>query len=159
VATVVTKLLNLARPDAAFFGQKDAQQLAVVRRLARDLDLGVAIEAVPTVREPDGLALSSRNAAWTPPPCAGRALHEGLAAAERAVAAGTREAAHIRATALDALRARDVEPEYLELVDPDSFAPVSAMDGRALLALAARVGGTRLIDNVLLSRPSTVITP
>jgi pantoate--beta-alanine ligase len=148
VATVVTKLLNIARPDVAFFGQKDAQQLAVVRRLVRDLDLPARIEAVPTVREPDGLALSSRNV-HLDPAARGRAvaLSEGLATARAAVARGERDPGAVRAAALAAIRARGVEPEYVELVHPDTFAPLAALNGRVLVAVAARVGGTRLIDN------------
>jgi len=151
VATVVTKLLNLVAPHVAYFGQKDAQQLAVIRRLVRDLDLPVRIVAVPTVREPDGLALSSRNARLG---AADRpralALHAALRTAERAAASGMRDPGRLRAEALAAMRALGVEPEYLELVDPDTFAPVERLDGRALVAVAARVGPVRLIDNVIL---------
>jgi len=155
VATVVTKLLNMVRPDVALFGEKDAQQLAVVRRLVRDLDLPVRIEGVPTVREPDGLALSSRNARLEGPARAqALALHQGLCAGERAVAAGTRDPAAVREAAIAAMRRRGVEPEYLELVDPDSFSPLARVNGRALMAVAARVGGVRLIDNTrILTEP------
>jgi len=153
VATVVAKLLNIAQPDVAFFGQKDAQQVAVIRRLVRDLDIPVAIEVGPTVREPDGLALSSRNVRLEN----GRrehaaALPRALDAARDAVAGGERDAAAIAAAARAALATAGVEAEYLELVSPDTFAPVAQIDGEpVLLALAARVGDVRLIDNALLS--------
>jgi len=151
VATVVTKLLCMAAPDVALFGQKDAQQLAVVRRLVRDLDLPVRIVAVPTVREPDGLALSSRNVRLNPADRArALALSEGLRAAEAAAAEGERDAGALRSAALGAMAARAVEPEYLELVDPETFSPLAAVDGAALVAVAARVGDVRLIDNTLL---------
>jgi len=151
VCTVVCKLFNIVAPDVAFFGQKDAQQVAVIRRMVRDLDIPVRIEVVPTLREPDGLALSSRNVHLSPGE-RGRALalYAGLTAAEAAVATGERDIAAIRAAAVDAMRARGVEPEYLALVDPDDFTPLEHLDGRALAAVAARVGSTRLIDNLLL---------
>ncbi len=160
VATVVAKLFNMAAPDVAFFGQKDAQQLAVIRRLVRDLDLPVDIEAVPTVREPDGLALSSRNARLDAD-ARRRAvgLSRGLAAAERAVADGERDPAAVRAAALAAVRDHDIEPEYLEVVDRDTFAPLGAVNGRALVAVAARVGDTRLIDNILITTQDGHHTP
>jgi len=152
VTTVVTKLLNMAGPDVAFFGQKDAQQALVIRKLVRDLDLPVRIEVVPTVREADGLALSSRNVRLTP---ADReralALSRGLRAAEAAVAAGERDAARVRAAALAAMTDFAIEPEYLELVSTDTLAPIDVIDGEVLLAVAARVGDVRLIDNTLLS--------
>jgi len=152
VTTVVTKLLNMAGPDVAFFGQKDAQQALVVRRLVRDLDLPVRIEVLPTVREPDGLALSSRNVHLRG---ADReralALHDALRAAEASLAAGERDADALRAAARAAMRDRGVEPDYLELVRTDDLQPVTRVDGEALLAVAARVGATRLIDNTILS--------
>ena len=151
VCTVVTKLFNIVQPDVAFFGQKDAQQVAVIRRMVRDLDIGVRIEVLPTVREPDGLAMSSRNVhlAGEERPRA-LALRDALEAAERAVRAGERDAGRVRAIGLAAMQARGVEPEYLALVDPDDLSPVSRADGRVLVAVAARVGSTRLIDNVLI---------
>jgi len=152
VCTVVLKLLNIVAPDIAVFGQKDAQQVAVLRRMVRDLDVPVRLEVVPTIRDPDGLALSSRNVRL-PAADRGRALAvpRALAAAEAAFAAGERDAAAILGAARAILRDA-LEPEYLALLDPDSFAALPAVDGRpALVALAARVGPVRLIDNVLLT--------
>jgi pantoate--beta-alanine ligase len=151
VCTVVTKLLNIVAPDAAYFGQKDAQQLAVVRRLVRDLDLPVRIEGLPTVRDDDGVALSSRNAHLSPAERErARALSRGLRAAAALVAAGERDGGPLVAAEHAELAAEGIEPEYVALVDPDSFEALTRLDGRALLAVAARVGATRLIDNVLL---------
>jgi len=151
VTTVVTKLLNMVGPDVAFFGQKDAQQALVVRRLVRDLDMPVRIEVAPTVRDADGLALSSRNVRLNGQRDRAVALSRALAAAQDAVAAGERDAAAVRAAALAAMTPFSVEPEYLELVDTDTLAPVETIDGEALLAIAAEVGGVRLIDNTLLT--------
>jgi pantoate--beta-alanine ligase len=152
VATVVLKLLNMAQPDVAVFGQKDAQQVAVIRRMLADLDVPVRLELVPTVREPDGLAMSSRNAYLGPRDRARAvALARGLRAARRAVAAGEREPSALVASARAAMAEHEVEPEYLALVDPDTFAPLPALDGRGLLVVAARVGPARLIDNELLT--------
>jgi pantoate--beta-alanine ligase len=152
VATVVTKLLNMAGPDVAYFGQKDAQQALVVRRLVADLDLPVRIAVRPTVREPDGLALSSRNVHLHGPERErALALRDALRAAEAALAAGERDARVLRAAAFSAMRERGVEPEYLELVGADDLAPVATVDGATLVAVAARVGPTRLIDNTILS--------
>jgi pantoate--beta-alanine ligase len=152
VTTVVTKLLNMVGPDVAFFGQKDAQQVLVVRALVRDLDLPVRIDVCPTVREADGLALSSRNVHLHG---ADReralALHEALAAAEASLSAGERDAEVLRAAALAAMRGRGVEPDYLELVSADDLSPVARVDGEVLVAVAASVGSTRLIDNTILN--------
>jgi pantoate--beta-alanine ligase len=152
VTTVVAKLLNMVAPDVAFFGQKDAQQALVIRRLVRDLDIPVRIEVRPTVREPDGLALSSRNVHLKG---ADReralALRDALRAAEAALAAGERETPALRDAALAAMHGRGVEPDYLEVVNTDDLSPVARVDGEALLAVAARVGPTRLIDNTILS--------
>jgi pantoate--beta-alanine ligase len=154
VATVVTKLLALAGPCLAAFGKKDYQQYRVVRRLVTDLLLPVRILPVPTVREADGLAMSSRNRYLSADDRAkARAIPEGLTAAHRAFASGER-----RAGALVGLVRAKVEPvatsiDYVEAADADSvrlFAPGDAVPDRALLAVAARIGGTRLIDNVVL---------
>ena len=154
VTTVVAKLFNIADPDVAYFGQKDAQQAVVIRRMVRDLDFPVRIQVMPTVREPDGLAMSSRNAYLEP---ADReratALSRALAAAER----GAREGS--LAAGLDAARAElaaaGLEPEYLEARDAETLEPVAELGARpVLIAVAARVGAARLIDNVLV-QPST----
>jgi pantoate--beta-alanine ligase len=154
VCTVVTKLFNVVAPDVAFFGQKDAQQVAVLRRMVRDLDLHVELVVVPTVREPDGLALSSRNVRLD---ADGRrravALSQALRAAEQAVAAGERDASAVEGAARAALNG--VEPEYLALVDPDSFLPMKTVDGRVLVAVAARIGAIRLIDNTIIHPAAT----
>ena len=151
VATVVTKLFNMVGPDVAYFGQKDAQQLAVIRKLVRDLDIPVEIVGVPTVREPDGLAMSSRNVRLDDDQ-RGRALalHRALTAAERAASAGEQDARAVRAAAIGAMEPYGIQPEYLELVAPDTFTPVSRIDGDVLVAVAARVGDVRLIDNTLI---------
>ncbi|HYD52321.1 MAG TPA: pantoate--beta-alanine ligase [Gemmatimonadaceae bacterium] len=152
VATVVAKLLNIVGPDVAFFGQKDAQQALVVRRLARDLDLPVEIEVCPTVREPDGLAMSSRNVRLVGPARAqALALRRGLDAAERAVRDGERSAGRVEAAGRAAMAALDVEPEYFAVASADTLAPMDGtLHGEVLVAVAARVAGVRLIDNVLL---------
>jgi pantoate--beta-alanine ligase len=152
VATVVTKLLCIALPDLAFFGQKDAQQLVVIKRLVADLNLPVRIEALPTVREADGLAMSSRNALLDADERArALALPRALEAATELAADGERSAAVLLDAARAAMAPYGVAPEYLALVDPVTFEPVAELDGEALLALAARIGGVRLIDNALLS--------
>jgi len=150
VTTVVAKLFNLVGPDVAYFGQKDAQQAVVIRRMVRDLDFPVRIEVLPTVREPDGLAMSSRNAYLEP---ADReratALSRALAAAERGARAGS------LGIGLDAARRElagaGIEPEYLEARDAETLEPVHALEERpVLVAVAAQVGAARLIDNVLI---------
>jgi pantoate--beta-alanine ligase len=152
VATVVLKLLNMAMPDVAYFGQKDGQQLAVIRRMVRDLDVPVRIAAVETVREPDGLALSSRNARLAPAE-RGRALalHAALRAAAQSVAEGSHDAASVLAAARAAMNPYEVDPEYLAVVDADTFTQLDEIDRRALIAVAARVGDVRLIDNTPLT--------
>jgi pantoate--beta-alanine ligase len=151
VTTVVTKLFNMVQPGAAYFGQKDAQQALVIEQLVRDLDIPVRIEVVPTVREPDGLAMSSRNA-YLNDEERKRALglSRALAAADREVAAGRRDARTVLAAASDELEAHGIEPEYLELRSADDLSPADRVNGRTLLAVAARVGRARLIDNVIL---------
>ncbi|HEX3510259.1 MAG TPA: pantoate--beta-alanine ligase [Solirubrobacteraceae bacterium] len=152
VTTVVAKLLAMVAPDVAFFGQKDAQQVLVIRRMASDLNLPVRIEALPTVRDADGLALSSRNALLAP---ADReralALSRALGAARSLAGEGELSAAAITARAAAVLAERGITPEYLELVDPDTLEPLARLDRDALLAVAARVGDIRLIDNAILA--------
>jgi pantoate--beta-alanine ligase len=141
VCTVVAKLFNMVGPDVAYFGQKDAQQVAVLRRMTRDLDFPLTLEVLPTVREPDGLAMSSRNVRLSP---AERARATALSAALRAAAESGLEAGRA------VLEEYGITPEYFAAVDPDTFqAP-----GR-LIAVAATVGDTRLIDNVLIERAAT----
>lgn len=148
VATVVTKLLTIVAPDIAYFGQKDAQQAAVIRRLVADLSLPARIAVCPTVRDPDGLALSSRNARLSSAERSqATALHRALEAIRDAVEAGEADPAAARSAGLAELQAAGLEPEYLELVDPDDFRPVGAIPGELIAAVAARVGTTRLIDN------------
>jgi pantoate--beta-alanine ligase len=150
VTTVVAKLFNSVGPDVAYFGQKDAQQAAVVRQMARDLDFPVRIEVLPTVREPDGLALSSRNA-YLDDDARQRAtaLSRALRAAERGAHEESLQAG--LEAARRELASAGIEPEYLEARDAERLLPVSELNGRpVLVALAARVGGARLIDNVLI---------
>jgi pantoate--beta-alanine ligase len=155
VATVVLKLLSLMAPDRAYFGQKDAQQLAVVRRMARDLDLPVAIVGCPTVREPDGLALSSRNVYLGPDDRrAASVLHRALALATALWAAGERDADALRRAILEVLGAETrARIDYAVIVDPETLAEASGRCGTALAALAVFFGTTRLIDNTLLPPP------
>jgi pantoate--beta-alanine ligase len=152
VATVVAKLLHLVGPSRAYFGQKDAQQLAVVRRMVADLAFPNEIVACPTVREPDGLAVSSRNAYLSAEERARAAvLYQGLLAGRTRWAAGERDPAAVEAAAEGALAtAPGVEAEYVALVEPDGFGPVQRAEAGHVLAVAARVGRTRLIDNVIL---------
>ncbi len=155
VTTVVAKLFNSVGPDVAYFGQKDAQQAAVIRRMARDLDFPLRIEVLPTVREPDGLALSSRNA-YLDEGARERAtaLSRALRVVEREAQEGSLQAG--LAAARRELAEAGVEPEYLEARDAERLQPVTELNGRpVLVAVAARVGGARLIDNVLI-RPTNV---
>jgi pantoate--beta-alanine ligase len=150
VTTVVAKLFNLVAPDVAFFGQKDAQQAVVIRRMVRDLDFPVRIEVMPIVREPDGLAMSSRNAYLRP---ADReratALSRALVAAEQGARAGS--LADGLVAARQELEAAAIEPEYLEARDAETLEPVRELADRpVLVAVAAQVGDARLIDNVLI---------
>jgi len=150
VTTVVAKLFNSVGPDVAYFGQKDAQQAAVIRRMVRDLDFPVRIEVLPTVREADGLAMSSRNAYLD------AEARERAAALSRALAVAERGAREDSLQAgLDAARSElasaGIEPEYLEARDAEQLQPVAELNGRpVLIAVAAQVGGARLIDNVLI---------
>lgn len=152
VTTVVTKLLNMVQPDAAYFGQKDAQQALAIRKLVRDLDIPVRIEVAPTARDSDGLALSSRNS-YLSAEERERALglSRALRAAEGRVALGELDAAAVLAAARGELDAAGVEPEYLELRSTKDLSPVERVNGSTLLAVAAKVGRARLIDNTILN--------
>ena len=155
VTTVVTKLLNMVQPDVAYFGQKDAQQAIVIRKLVRDLDMPVRIDVLPTVREPDGLALSSRNAYLSADERSrALALSRALNAADASVEQGDRDAAAVLAAARRELDANGIEPEYLELRSADDLSPAERVNGRTLLAVAARLGRARLIDNTILGDPN-----
>jgi len=154
VATVVTKLFNIVQPDRAYFGEKDYQQLQVIKRLARDLHMPVRVEPVATVREPDGLTMSSRNAYLSPEErraalCLSRALSE----AERLAQGGEREGIAIMKRVREVIEQEPlVKLEYAELCDPNTLEEVRTVTGPTLLALAARVGSARLIDNAILLR-------
>jgi pantoate--beta-alanine ligase len=154
VATVVAKLFNMAQPNEAFFGQKDAQQALLIRRMVRDLDFPVHIEVCPIIREPDGLAMSSRNVRLDADSrLRATALSRALFAVEHAVAAGEHDVARALETGARILEAAKIAPEYFAVVSTDTLAPVETIDGETLIALAARVGEVRLIDNVLV-RPA-----
>jgi len=150
VTTVVAKLFNAVGPDVAYFGQKDAQQVAVIRRMVRDLDFPIRIEALPTVREPDGLAMSSRNAYLEEDDrVRAVALSRALRRVEEDASSGSLSAG-IEAGRGE-LAAAGIEPEYFEARDAEDLAPVDELDGRpVLVAVAAQVGGARLIDNVVI---------
>jgi pantoate--beta-alanine ligase len=149
VATVVAKLLLMTGADRAYFGEKDYQQLQVVRRLARDLDIPVEIVGCPTVRQPDGLALSSRNV-YLAPEQRRRALslNRGLRAAQVAYADGERSGERLEALMLRELREAGLTVDYAAVVDPDSLEPLDRVGARARALVAARLGPVRLIDNV-----------
>jgi pantoate--beta-alanine ligase len=151
VCTVVAKLLNIVQPDCMVLGEKDAQQLRVLRRMVRDLNFPVRIIAAPTVREADGLAMSSRNKYLTP---AGRkeavCLFQSLEKAQALFAAGERDAETIKAAARAVIGATSGETDYIELVDDETLQPVQSLEKPALLALAVKFSGARLIDNTVL---------
>jgi pantoate--beta-alanine ligase len=151
VATVVAKLFHIVLPDAAVFGQKDAQQALVIREMVRRLDMAVEIRLAPTVREEDGLAMSSRNAYLE---AAARtqaaAIHRALRAAGDAIASGEREARRVEAAARAVLEDGGIaDVEYAELRAAGDLSPLERIEGRVILAVAARVGGARLIDNMV----------
>ena len=153
VCTVVCKLFNIIAPDRAYFGQKDAQQLAVIKRMARDLDIPVDVIGCPIVREPDGLAKSSRNAYLLPDErTAARVLNRSLRLAEEAVAAGERDSGVLTSIIKDVM---DTEPlvrvDYIEIVDPNSMRPLPRLEGSVLIAVAAYVGKARLLDNTVVN--------
>jgi pantoate--beta-alanine ligase len=156
VATVVMKLFEIVQPNRAYFGEKDAQQLAIIRRLVADLNVPIEIVGVPTVREGDGLALSSRNSQLAPAERQSAiALFQALQAADRQITAGERDPEHVKRRAAQDIPRDDpaLRLEYLEIVDPDDLQPVTRIAGPVRVAGALWVGSTRLIDNVL-STPS-----
>jgi pantoate--beta-alanine ligase len=154
VTTVVAKLFHIVEPDAAFFGQKDAAQVAIIRRMATDLNFPVEIVACPIVREPDGLAMSSRNAYLDPQQRKqALVLHRSLLRAKKFWEAGERNAAKLVAAAEEEFAAeKSVRLDYFEIVDPDNLDPLSDVGNGALVAVAAFIGATRLIDNVVLPK-------
>ena len=155
VATVVAKLFTITRPDRAYFGQKDGQQLAVIRKMTADLNLGVEVVTMPTIREPDGLALSSRNAYLTPEQReAAPAVYRALCAAEDVWRRGERNSGRIQRAAINILERETLidAVDYVSIVDADSMKPIETVrDSKpVMVATAVRVGAVRLIDNVVL---------
>lgn len=152
VATVVTKLFNIVKPDYAFFGQKDAQQVLIIKRMAADLNMEVEVVTVPTVRERDGLAMSSRNVYLEPEQRrAALVLSKSLNRAAEEVRAGERNAAKIRQLVIDMIKAEPLaDIDYVEIYSHPDLEPVESIEGPALLALAVRMGRARLIDNIIL---------
>jgi pantoate--beta-alanine ligase len=152
VATVVLKLFNIVQPDRAYFGRKDAQQLVVIRKLVRDLDLPVEITPMPIVREPDGLALSSRNSYLTPEQrSAAPVLYEALSLAQEMWTRGLRDAEAYRARLREVIEAEPLASiDYVSVADPQTLRELERVQGPALVSLAVRIGRTRLIDNVTL---------
>jgi pantoate--beta-alanine ligase len=155
VATVVLALFNLVQADVAVFGEKDAQQVAVIRQMVRDLHLPVEIVPAPTIREADGLALSSRNAYLSPQERqAATVLYRALRAAAELITAGVgeRRGDEVRRCLREVLASEPLaQVEYAEIVDAETFAPVDALQGKLVLPLAVRIGGTRLLDNIRLA--------
>jgi len=159
VATVVNKLFNIVRPHTAVFGEKDYQQLLVIRRMVRDLNLDIEILGAPIVREPDGLAMSSRNAYLSSEQRhAALGLSRSLQRAAAMVAQGVGDAAAIRREAEAILTDPDTQIDYISICDPESLEEIDIIDAPALMALAAKVGETRLIDNTIL-KPAPDSTP
>ncbi|MFQ5407345.1 MAG: pantoate--beta-alanine ligase [Anaerolineales bacterium] len=152
VTTVVAKLFNAFTPDRAYFGQKDAQQARVIRQMAADLNFPLEIVVCPIVREPDGLAMSSRNAYLSPDErAAATVLYRALSAAADAYRSGVRQGNLLRAAMQDLLEAEPLaDTEYVSAADPDTLAELTTVERGVLLSLAVRIGKTRLIDNVLL---------
>ncbi|MGZ6909016.1 MAG: pantoate--beta-alanine ligase [Acidimicrobiia bacterium] len=155
VTTVVTKLFSIVGPSRAYFGRKDFQQLAVVRRMTRDLDLPVTVVGCPLVREADGLAMSSRNAYLTGPErAAAPTLFAALRAGASAIAAGERSAARVRATVRATVESEpQLDLEYVEVRTAEDLVPLDELHGELVVALAARIGRARLIDNVVVRIP------
>jgi pantoate--beta-alanine ligase len=156
VLTVVAKLFNIVQPDVAVFGQKDIQQAMLIRAMVRDLDFPIQIIVAPTVREPDGVALSSRNAYLSAPDRKrARVLSRAIFAMRDAFDLGERSTAALEALGKAAVRAEpEVKLEYLAVMDPDTLEPAALASTGAVVAIAARIGNTRLIDNVVLGAPA-----
>jgi pantoate--beta-alanine ligase len=149
-------LFNIVQPTVAYFGQKDAQQVLLIRRMVRDLDFPIRIEVGQTIREPDGLAMSSRNVRLSPQArTQALALRRGLDAAVSAIAGGERNAARVETRARATMEALGVEPEYFAVVSADTLGPMRTLTGEVLIAVAASVGGVRLIDNEIVGTPQT----
>ena len=150
VATVVLKLFNIVQPDRAYFGEKDMQQLAVIRRMAADLNVPIEIIGVPTVREADGLAISSRNQYLNPAERkAAPVLYRALQEAANRIRSGEQDAAKVREAAIALLRAEPlIRIEYVEIVDASEIQPLATISGPVRIAAAVWIGATRLIDNV-----------
>lgn len=153
VATVVTKLFNIVRPDMAYFGQKDAQQAVVIQKMAADLNMGIDIKVLPTVREKDGLAMSSRNAYLSEDERKdAAALYRSLAKAESMIKGGETDAGRvIKAVGQVLSSAPSARIEYVSVVDADTLEDVGTISGRTLIAIAAYIGRTRLIDNIVVN--------
>lgn len=154
VLTVVAKLLHMVEPDVAVFGRKDAQQAIIIRRMVSELDFPVAIEVAPTVREPDGLALSSRNAYLSEEErLMAPAISRGLESAHRAFEEGERSAERVTGIVREEISREPLfRVEYVDAVDPVSLSPVSVVDADTIVAVAAHIGATRLIDNIVLGQ-------
>ena len=156
VATVVAKLFNIVRPDRAYFGQKDGQQTVVVRKLARDLDMGLEIVVCPTVREEDGLAMSSRNIRLTPEQRrAATIIYRALSRGEELWAKGETDARRITAVVVEALESEPLLDaiDYVSVADAETLEELAEVAGRAMVSTAVRMGSLRLIDNVMLAAP------
>ena len=149
VTTVVAKLFNIAKPDAAYFGQKDAQQAIVIKRMAEDLDMGITINIMPTVREKDGLAMSSRNAYLSPDDRrAAPTVYRALQLARDLIKSGNKDTSKIKSEMRKMLSVAADKIDYISIVDPDDLKDVKKIKGEVLVATAAWIGGTRLIDNI-----------
>jgi pantoate--beta-alanine ligase len=153
VATVVSKFFHVVKPHKAFFGQKDYQQCAVIRRMVKGLNMDVEIVVLPTMREPDGLAMSSRNSYLSADERrAAAAIYRALSAGEQLAKTGTRQPAALKnKVQAVVLEEKGIEIDYLEIVDPESLAPLAAAQDSMVLLIAVRIGRTRLIDNLVIS--------
>jgi len=156
VTTVCTKLFNIVQPDVAYFGQKDAQQAVVVRRMVEDLNMPLEIVVCPTVRDPDGLATSSRNVYLTDSQRRqATRIYQALQHGQRLIVQGLHDPDQILQAVQDILQqAPDLQPEYVSLVDAETLEPIEKLSGRVLLAVAARIGSARLIDNIVVDCPT-----